>query len=143
MLDNVSGSEQEDALAQKTENLQQQQTEIKDVIEAMSSFLFGGFAVFPSPIGGVAFLRLLWVGRRFSSLLLGGAAWSPPSLGGVAVSRPSFRPFSGEETKQYHPTEDRGKNSPTQRKRRKATPPNRRKKNNNTTQRGKKPSSTT
>ena len=35
MLDNVSGSEQEDALAQKTENHQQQQTEIKDVIEAV------------------------------------------------------------------------------------------------------------
>ena len=35
MLDNVSGSEQEDALAQKTENHQQQQTEIKDVIKAV------------------------------------------------------------------------------------------------------------
>ena len=35
MPDNVSGSEQEDALAQKTENHQQQQTEIKDEIKAV------------------------------------------------------------------------------------------------------------
>ena len=49
-----------------------------------SSFLFGGFAVLPPPFGGVAFLRLPWVGRRSPSLLLGGAAWFPPSLGGVA-----------------------------------------------------------
>ena len=34
-LNNVSGSEQEDALAQKTENHQQQQTEIKDEIKAV------------------------------------------------------------------------------------------------------------
>ena len=33
--DNVSGSEQEDALAQKTENHQQQQTEIKDEIKVV------------------------------------------------------------------------------------------------------------
>ena len=35
LLGNVSGSEQEDALAQNTENHQQQQTEIKDVIKAV------------------------------------------------------------------------------------------------------------
>ena len=35
MPGNVSGSEQEDALAQKTENHQQQQTEIKDEIKAV------------------------------------------------------------------------------------------------------------
>ena len=33
--DNVSGSVQEDALAQKTDNHQQQQTEIKDEIKAV------------------------------------------------------------------------------------------------------------
>ena len=46
LLDNVSGSEQEDALAQKTENHQQQQTEIKDVIKAVHRRLNEGAGKF-------------------------------------------------------------------------------------------------